>query len=303
MIPVLALLGSWAQILTIFVQSKDRNRNQAQLFKISLIIIMIINYLFLKPRNVLVRKCLNYSALYWKYSQNINYEAMLNNSWQSSENPSTKSTMFAFFWWHQLPMKKHEDILYHSVQKQPIEYFVLIKNHFASYQEIFCLNQDWMKYEELSNDTKPSKPSSLEEVYAGGLCNIPLHCLHCEIGLLAGEVLWCRHITFQWPRERISEHIPDLCRPWWSAFIHKTSVQPYKVTKYPCLQQSWQSHMKPPTCKINIEIFKILNYATVSKIKCFKTSALMNLQTNTRKSWLMSYRPSCCIDYPKAQIT
>ena len=95
-----------------------------------------------------------------------------------------------------------EDILYHSVQKQPIEYFVLIKNHFASYQEIFCLNQDWMKYEELSNDTKPSKPSSLEEVYAGGLCNIPLHCLHCEIGLLAGEVLWCRHITFQWPRER-----------------------------------------------------------------------------------------------------
>ena len=204
---------------------------------------MIINYLFLKPRNVLVRKCLNYSALYWKYSQNINYEAMLNNSWQSSENPSTKSTMFAFFWWHQLPMKKHEDILYHSVQKQPIEYFVLIKNHFASYQEIFCLNQDWMKYEELSNDTKPSKPSSLEEGYAGGLCNIPLHCLHCEIGLLAGEVLWCRHITFQWPRERISEH------------------------------QSWQSHMKPPTCKINIEIFKILIYATVSKIKCFKTSA------------------------------
>jgi len=59
--------------------------------------------------------------------------------------------------------------------------------------------------------TKSSKPSSLEEGYPGGLDphqkrmqppalqnTSPLPSLWDRA--LAGEVLWCRHIIFQWPR-------------------------------------------------------------------------------------------------------
>ena len=93
--------------------------------------------------------------------------------------------------------------------------------------------------------TRSSKPSSLEEGYAGGLNphqkriqppalqqTSPL--LRCEIGLHAGEVLWCRHIIFQRPRGEDSsrptqpwlsiiwgfseDKISQTCTDQWSAF-------------------------------------------------------------------------------------
>ena len=66
------------------------------------------------------------------------------------------------------------------------------------------------------------------------LCNKPLHCLRCEIGLHAGEVLWCRHIIFQQPKGEDSsrptqpwlsiiwgfseDKISQTCTDLWSAF-------------------------------------------------------------------------------------
>ena len=63
----------------------------------------------------------------------------------------------------------------------------------------------------------------------------PLHCLCCETGLHAGEVLWCRHIIFQRPRERIP---PDLHN------LDSALFEDFLKTKYPRPVQTYGVHSK-----------------------------------------------------------
>ena len=88
------------------------------------------------------------------------------------------------------------------------------------------------------------------------------------------------------------------CRKHLWIFFHGQNITslPYSDHQASICEEYANLSFNNPS-KINIENFKILNYATPSKmntIKCFKTSAIIRICKlfNTRKSWLMSYRPS-----------